>query len=112
MDKQQLDQLSVGLPLLRFSLAEDSTFAQSALAQAYLDFYGINFQREMDGLTHGFGRIDSDEFKIAAIVQENMFCIFIYNDICYIKSSDLKYGALDLVQGCNFSLYSMRASIL
>ncbi len=66
LSKQQLDQLSVGLPLLRFSPEADSAFAQSDLTQAYLDFYGINFQREMDGLTHGFGRIDSDEFKIAA----------------------------------------------
>ena len=65
LSKQQLDQLSLGLPLLRFSPEADSAFAQSVLAQAYLDFYGINFHKEMTAVGHGFGCIDSGEFNIA-----------------------------------------------
>lgn len=65
MDKASLDTLARQLPLLQFDPAEDIGFAQSSLAQEYLDFYGINFCREFEGLQHGFGLVDSAVFKIA-----------------------------------------------
>lgn len=65
INKQQLDLLAAQLPELRFAMAVDSVFARTELAQAYLDFYAINFARELDGVAHGFGRVDDGEFKLA-----------------------------------------------
>ena len=65
MNKQQMEQLAAALPPLRFSLA-DQEFSRSTIAQLYLDFYGINFQKEMPSIVHGFGCIDSGGFKISA----------------------------------------------
>ncbi len=63
--RQDLEQLSQQLPPLVFSPEVDSFGAQSALAQAYLDYYKINFAQEFAGLAHGFGQIQSDDFHIA-----------------------------------------------
>lgn len=65
INKQQLDLLTSQLPELMFDVSLDAEFSQSDLAQAYLDFYGINFARELDGVAHGFGRVDDGEFKLA-----------------------------------------------
>lgn len=64
--RQHLEQLSQQLPRLVFSAAEDNLGAQSPLAQAYLDYYHINFAREIPGVAHGFGQIQSGGFRIAA----------------------------------------------
>jgi alpha-beta hydrolase superfamily lysophospholipase len=64
--RQDLDTLSRELPPLVFSPAEDARGAQSPLAQAYVDYYHINFAREMAGVSHGFGQIQSGGFRIAA----------------------------------------------
>ena len=66
MKKDQLDQLAQALSRLEFDGRADAKLAKTNLAQAYLDFYGINFHKEMRGVVHGFGRIDSGGFKIAA----------------------------------------------
>lgn len=65
VNKQQLDLLAAQLPELTFDVAVDSVFARTELAQAYFDFYGINFAREMEGVSHGFGCVDDGEFKLA-----------------------------------------------
>lgn len=65
INKQQLDLLAAQLPELRFDVAVDSVFARTELAQAYLDFYAINFARELEGVVHGFGCVDDGEFKLA-----------------------------------------------
>lgn len=65
MDRASLDQLAQQLPEITFNIAEDAEFSQTALSQAYLDFYGINFSCELDGVAHGFGRIDDGEFQLA-----------------------------------------------
>src|SRR5437868_13727082 len=64
--RQDLEQLSQQLPPLVFSPEVDSFGAESSLAQAYLDYYQINFAREFAGLAHGFGQIQSGDFHIAA----------------------------------------------
>lgn len=65
INKQQLELLASQLPELTFDMAVDSVFVHTELAQAYLDFYAINFARELDGVVHGFGCIDDGEFKLA-----------------------------------------------
>ncbi len=62
---QQLLQLTQQLPPLKFSLAEDCDWAKNDLAQAYLNFYKINFLHEFAGVAHGFGCIDAAGFRIA-----------------------------------------------
>jgi len=64
--RQDLEQLSQQLPPLVFSPEVDSFGAKSPLAQAYLDYYKINFAREFAGTAHGFGQIQSGDFRIAA----------------------------------------------
>lgn len=64
--RQDLEQLSQQLPPLVFSPEVDSFAAESPLAQAYLNYYKINFAQEFPGLAHGFGQIQSDDFHIAA----------------------------------------------
>jgi alpha-beta hydrolase superfamily lysophospholipase len=63
--RQDLEQLSQQLPRLVFSVAADSAGTESPLAQAYLDYYQINFAREFPGTNHGFGQIQSGGFRIA-----------------------------------------------
>ena len=48
--RQDLEQLSQQLPPLVFSPEVDSFAAESPLAQAYLDYYQINFAQEFPGL--------------------------------------------------------------
>lgn len=65
LDRQKLQQLASQLPKLEFSVAADCHWEQDGLAQAYLDFYHINFVREFSGVSHGFGRVDAAGFQIA-----------------------------------------------
>lgn len=53
------------MPNLHFSIAQDTAWAFGDTAQAYLDFYGINFAKTKTGVSHGFGAIDTGGFRIA-----------------------------------------------
>jgi len=97
MNKQQMEQLAAALPPLRFSLA-DQEFSRSTIAQLYLDFYGINFQKEMPSIMHGFGCIDSGGFNIAAhywrpqvVTDKNLGTLFLVHG--YYDHAGL-YGAI------------------
>lgn len=57
-----LEQLAQHLPPLRFDGSDLST----GQAEAYLDYYGINFDRDFAGLRHGFGYFQADEFRVVA----------------------------------------------
>lgn len=58
--------LRAQLPTLAFAPALDTAWVGSASAQAYLDFYGINFASTRPGVAHGFGAVDAGAFRIAA----------------------------------------------
>lgn len=63
--RQDLEQLSQQLPPLVFALEVDSLGAATPAAQAYLDYYQINFAREIAGVVHGLGHVCSGDFRIA-----------------------------------------------
>lgn len=63
--KAQLAHLAESLPLLRFLPAEDKVWPLTAEPQAYLDHYRINFLRDFPEVTHGFGRVDVGDFRVA-----------------------------------------------
>lgn len=54
------------LPPLLFDQDRDFSFQDSPLAQEYLDFYHINFVRELEGVRHGFGCLDANGYRIAS----------------------------------------------
>lgn len=62
---QDLQQLSQQLPRLSFSPEADCIWPQSALAQAYLNAYDINFAKTWGPLTHAFGCVEAAGFRIA-----------------------------------------------
>ncbi len=62
---RELRELQQQLPKLVFIPSQDSLGSSSALAQAYLNEYHINFVQEFSDLIHGFGFIDSQDFRIA-----------------------------------------------
>lgn len=57
--------LQAQLPAIAFVPSLDSAWTGSAAAQAYLDFYGINFAKTRPGLTHGFGSLEAGGFRVA-----------------------------------------------
>lgn len=57
--------LQAQLPAIAFVPLLDSAWTGSTAAQAYLDFYGINFAKSRPGLTHGFGLVEVSGFRIA-----------------------------------------------
>jgi alpha-beta hydrolase superfamily lysophospholipase len=63
--EDSLADLAAQLPELRFLSEIDCEWSTTSLAQSYLDYYGINFSREFDGISHGFGYIDAANFRIA-----------------------------------------------
>jgi alpha-beta hydrolase superfamily lysophospholipase len=65
LNTQKLLQLASQLPKLEFSLVNDGVWQQNEAAQAYLNFYHVNFAQEFSGVSHGFGRIDAAGFQIA-----------------------------------------------
>lgn len=66
MDKKQLELLQQQLPPLQFDTHSDIDFSGTALANEYLNFYGINFAADFPSVQHGFGRLDSGGFTLAA----------------------------------------------
>jgi lysophospholipase len=62
---QDLQELAQQLPELEFSLANDGAWGQSALAQAYLNAYEINFTEEFVHVSHAFGCVRVAGFRIA-----------------------------------------------
>lgn len=65
LTEQQLQSFAAQLPQLEFSPADDCQWAQSEVAQAYLNLYRINFACDIAGVRHGFGAIDAAGFRIA-----------------------------------------------
>jgi lysophospholipase len=64
IDLEFLNGLAESLPALQFNPEQDR-FAADPAAQAYLDYYGINFSRARPGVQHGFGHLDAAGFRIA-----------------------------------------------
>jgi len=65
MKKSQLNQLAEVLPPFNCSDGEMSEFIETSNVQQYLNFYGINFSKEIPGVKHRFTSIQSAEYKIA-----------------------------------------------
>jgi len=65
MKKSQLHQLANALPPSDCSDSEMSEFTQTSSVQQYLNFYGINFSKEIPEVKHRFTSIQSAEYKIA-----------------------------------------------
>ncbi len=65
MKKSQLNQLAEVLPPFNCSEDEMSEFIETSNVQQYLNFYGINFSKEIPGVKHRFTSIQSAEYKIA-----------------------------------------------
>lgn len=63
--KQQLDDLAKQLPHLQFCIEADSSWPLCEPAQCYLNYYEINFARELTGVVHGFGRVNAGSYRIA-----------------------------------------------
>lgn len=61
----QSEALLQQLPPLHFDLAQDCDWTSAPEVQTYLDFYDINFSRQMSGVSHGFGVIEAGGFRIA-----------------------------------------------
>jgi alpha-beta hydrolase superfamily lysophospholipase len=59
------DQLRAHLPDLAFVPERDVGFVARAAVQIYLDFYAINFAKTQAYVTHGFGALDTGDFRIA-----------------------------------------------
>ncbi len=57
--------LQAQLPDIAFEPTQDAAWLGSTGAQAYLDYYGINFARTRPGVVHGFGAQDAAGFRIA-----------------------------------------------
>jgi len=65
LTSSQLDQLISDMPPLYFTGLPDEQWAKTALPQAYLNAYHLNFAADFPGLRHGFGYVDTDSFRIA-----------------------------------------------
>ncbi|RYY77139.1 MAG: alpha/beta hydrolase [Gammaproteobacteria bacterium] len=65
LTQQDLQDLSKLLPKLEFSPVKDCDWQNAPLVQHYLNHYGINFVKQYEQLTHGFGYVDAAAFKIA-----------------------------------------------
>lgn len=65
LDKEQLFRLAGELPPLHFVAEEDNRWPLEADPQSYLNYYRINFAREFPQVVHGFGRVDSGDFRVA-----------------------------------------------
>jgi alpha-beta hydrolase superfamily lysophospholipase len=65
LNLQDLQAIAQQMPALEFSPSQDSEWAQTALVQAYLNDYGINFAKEFAQVSHGFGGVKAAGFKIA-----------------------------------------------
>jgi len=65
LTQQDLHKLIQEMPELSFSPAKDCDWEKSDLAQAYLNYYGINFTRQYRQLQHGFGYVDAAGFRLA-----------------------------------------------
>lgn len=64
-DQTQIDSLVKKLPDLCFDPAVDSRWLDDTEAQAYLNFYQLQFQSEFPNLLHGFGVINTKGFRVA-----------------------------------------------
>ncbi|WP_202966659.1 alpha/beta hydrolase [Cellvibrio sp. OA-2007] len=65
-DTATRDLLLAQLPDLLFDLERDSDWCASPPAQAYLNFYGINFAKTMPNVIQGFGALKTHGFRIAS----------------------------------------------
>lgn len=65
IQRPELDALAAQLPDLHFIAEQDSGWPKTGLAQAYLDYYHLNFAKQLPGITHGFGALDAAGFRIA-----------------------------------------------
>jgi len=65
VNKENLSRLAKNLSPLEFVAEKDVSGSQTEAAQAYLNFYQINFSQEFPGLNHGFGCVEIDEFRVA-----------------------------------------------
>lgn len=65
LTQQKLLELAQQLPPLRFIEAEDCSWPNNPLAQAYLDFYQINFAHDFPEAAHGFGSVNANDHTIA-----------------------------------------------
>ncbi|WP_323813225.1 alpha/beta hydrolase [Cellvibrio sp. NN19] len=61
----QSEALLQQMPPIHFDLGQDCAWTSSPEVQTYLDFYGINFAKEIPDLIHGFGAMDACSFRIA-----------------------------------------------
>ncbi|MCE3252618.1 MAG: alpha/beta hydrolase [Cellvibrio sp.] len=64
-DAAESKLLQAQLPAIAFDPALDATWVANERVQAYLDYYGINFSRIIPGVSHGFGAVETDGFRIA-----------------------------------------------
>jgi lysophospholipase len=62
---QDLQKFTQEIPNLQFSPEMDCDWQTTPFAQAYLDYYGINFAKQYEYLKHGFGYINASSFRIA-----------------------------------------------
>ena len=65
LTQQDLQKLIQEIPDLHFSPGMDCDWKMTPLAQAYLDHYGINFAKHDEQLKHGFGYVNTLNFRIA-----------------------------------------------
>lgn len=62
---EELQRLSRELPPLKFKPGKDGEWQTIPFAHVYLDHYGINFSKQNEKLKHGFGYLDTANFRIA-----------------------------------------------
>jgi alpha-beta hydrolase superfamily lysophospholipase len=86
------------MPEMHFDVMQDSTWVCAPEAQGYLDYYGINFARQDESLTHGFGAVDAAGFRIAthywlpAAPRGTLVVVHGYYDHVGIFGSAIEFG--------------------
>jgi alpha-beta hydrolase superfamily lysophospholipase len=65
LDKELLSRMAEELPPLSFVADKDRIWPLKPDPQTYLNYYRINFSNEFPGVSHGFGRVDSGDFRVA-----------------------------------------------
>jgi len=110
MKKSQLNQLAEVLPPFNCSDGEMSEFIETSNVQQYLNFYGINFSKEIPGVKHRFTSIQSAEYKIAVqcwSLEESKGTIFLahgYLDHTGVFGHAIRYALKNNYSVCAFDL--------
>jgi len=110
MKKSQLNQLAEVLPPFNCSDGEMSEFIETSNVQQYLNFYGINFSKEIPGVKHRFTSIQSAEYKIAVqcwSLEKSKGTIFLahgYLDHTGVFGHAIRYALKNNYSVCAFDL--------